>query len=97
MPENDKNGDGCTVLSGLHLRLFGIDMPFRGCCDEHDLFYEQGGGWRDRWLAARVRDRLGTRGGRMDHVGGRARVRRQPLGDTMSLPEEPARGTQAVA
>ena len=38
MPENDKNGDGCTVLSGLHLRLFGIDMPFRGCCDEHDLF-----------------------------------------------------------
>ena len=49
-----KDGDGCTVLSGVHLKLFGVDMPFRGCCDEHDLFYEQGGGWRDRWLADRL-------------------------------------------
>ena len=54
MTENKRNGDGCTVLTAMHLRLFGIDMPCRGCCDEHDLFYEQGGGWRDRWLADRL-------------------------------------------
>lgn len=49
MPPN-----GCNVLTPLHLKLFGIDMPFRGCCDEHDLFYEQGGTWKDRAFADMV-------------------------------------------
>ena len=25
--------------------------PFGFCCDQHDVAYEEGGGWWDRWLA----------------------------------------------
>lgn len=54
MTTGKQDGDGCTVLTALHLRLFGLDMPFRGCCDEHDLFYEQGGSRRDRAFADKL-------------------------------------------
>lgn len=32
----------------------GNKLAFTGCCDEHDLFYEQGGNWRDRAFADRI-------------------------------------------
>ncbi|WP_298032476.1 hypothetical protein [uncultured Desulfovibrio sp.] len=45
---------GCNVLTPLGKWLFGRDMPFRVCCDEHDLFYDQGGSAADRTFADRV-------------------------------------------
>ena len=38
-------------------RLIGVELPEEKCCDEHDLFYEQGGSFRTKLFA----DRLLTR------------------------------------
>lgn len=46
--------DGCNFLTPLHQKLFKKDMPFRGCCEEHDLFYEQGGKRADRAFADKL-------------------------------------------
>ena len=49
MPPNGCSG-GVSWIYGHVLRR---DVPFLYCCDEHDLAYEEGGGWKDRWLADR--------------------------------------------
>ncbi len=36
--------DGCTGFP---------DGYWKSCCEEHDMFYEQGGSWRDRQSADR--------------------------------------------
>lgn len=41
---------GCTLISWL-ASLLGIDLPEEGCCNEHDLFYEQGGSIRTKFFA----------------------------------------------
>lgn len=41
-------------VSRLWLRFLGAIPPFERCCQEHDLFYEQGGGWRNKWFADRL-------------------------------------------
>lgn len=46
--------NGCNVLTPLHMYILGHDMPFRPCCDEHDLFYEQGGLASDRRFADKI-------------------------------------------
>ena len=44
--------DGCSGgLSKVHRLLFGKDVAFVYCCNEHDLAYEEGGTERDRRLA----------------------------------------------
>lgn len=46
---------GCTLISWL-ASLARIVLPEEGCCQEHDLFYEQGGTLRTKifadWLLA---------------------------------------------
>lgn len=46
--------NGCNVLSPLARALLGRDVKFRICCDEHDLFYDQGGDRRDRAYADKL-------------------------------------------
>ena len=54
--------DGCSggmdALARLVNRLRGAGrnrrLTFTGCCDEHDLFYEQGGTGKDRAFADKV-------------------------------------------
>lgn len=41
---------GCTLISWL-AALLKIILPEEGCCDEHDLFYEQGGSIRIKFFA----------------------------------------------
>ena len=41
---------GCTGVSWV-ARLIGVELPEEGCCDEHDLFYEQGGSLRTKLFA----------------------------------------------
>lgn len=49
MPPN-----GCNVITPFHQRFLGRDLIIRPCCDEHDLFYEQGGSWRNRAFADKI-------------------------------------------
>lgn len=54
--------DGCsgmmdylTCLINKYIRQVGYKkLSFTGCCDEHDLFYEQGGNKKDRAFADKV-------------------------------------------
>lgn len=42
--------EGCTLISWL-ASLFGLRLREHGCCQEHDLFYEQGGSWKTKvWV-----------------------------------------------
>jgi len=44
--------NGCSGGVGILWRTFtGADPCFTYCCDEHDLFYEQGGSEEDRKFA----------------------------------------------
>lgn len=47
---------GCTLISWI-AGLLKIVLPEEGCCNEHDLFYEQGGTLRTKifadWLLAK--------------------------------------------
>lgn len=58
MPPNGCSGGMDTLARwwNTYLRRAGDGrkLAFTGCCDEHDLFYEQGGSSRDRWFADRV-------------------------------------------
>lgn len=47
--------NGCNVITPFHRFFFGKDLPFRvPCCDEHDLFYQQGGTRADRAFADKL-------------------------------------------
>lgn len=47
--------DGCSgKISWLWRKVKGNGPAFEYCCDEHDLFYDQGGGWRERLFADRL-------------------------------------------
>lgn len=41
---------GCTGTSWA-ARLIGVELPEEGCCEEHELFYEQGGSFRTKLFA----------------------------------------------
>ena len=58
MPPNGCSGgmDALARWWNKILRRAGDNrsLAFTGCCDEHDLFYEQGGGRKDRAFADRI-------------------------------------------
>ena len=71
MPTDGCSGkmDAIARWVNKYIRRAGDNRPlaFTGCCDEHDLFYDQGGSWRDRAFADRIlrqciRDNLIRRG-----------------------------------
>lgn len=41
----NKLTEGCTLISWV-ASLLGKRLVEHGCCQEHDLFYEQGGSWK---------------------------------------------------
>lgn len=54
--------DGCSggmdaiarIVNRLRGAGEGRKLAFSPCCDDHDLFYEQGGSWRDRAFADKI-------------------------------------------
>ncbi len=58
MPPNGCSGgmDALARWWNKYIRRAGDDRPlaFTGCCDEHDLFYKQGGSGKDRAFADRI-------------------------------------------
>lgn len=56
--------NGCTGgISKLWRLATGRRPPFEPCCNEHDLFYDEGGGSEDRrWADERMRDCISAAG-----------------------------------